>query len=71
MAVKGYDSRCEDLGRLFLGDEPELLTDANAVELAQRIQNTIEAFISENTPFTDERNWPCGHLKSICDCGWK
>lgn len=43
---KGYDSRCYELGRIFLGDEPELLTDENADELAQEIQDVIEDFIA-------------------------
>lgn len=49
---KGYDSRCEDLARLFLGDEPALLTDENARELAQDIQDTIENFMSSNPSCT-------------------
>lgn len=44
---KGYDPRCEELGRLFLGDEPDLLTDTTAAELAQEIQDVIEDFIRE------------------------
>ena len=41
-----YDPKCEELGRLFLGDAPSALTDENARELAQQIQDTIEAFIA-------------------------
>lgn len=43
---KGYDFLCESLARLFLGDEPELMTPENITELSQDIQDTIEGFIS-------------------------
>lgn len=52
-----YDSKCEELGRLFLGDVDGALTDENARELAQQIQDTIEAFIEalEGAAFAGRR----------------
>ena len=40
-----YDSKCYDLAREFLDDEPGLNTIDNAKELAQDIQDAIEDFI--------------------------
>ena len=41
-----YDWRCYDLAALFLGDTPDIHNEKNIDELAQRIQTTIEDFIS-------------------------
>ena len=40
--VKSYDSRCYDLAAIFLGDEPDLHSEANIHTLALEIQQTIE-----------------------------
>lgn len=42
-----YDVKCFELASQFLDDEPEIKTDANVSELAQRIQDSIEQFIEE------------------------
>ncbi len=40
--VKTYDPKCHELAALFLGDEPDLHTEANIRKLALEIQQTIE-----------------------------
>ena len=40
-----YDSKCYQLAREFLDDEPGLNTIENAKELAQEIQDVIEDFV--------------------------
>lgn len=40
-----YDSRCEDLARVFLEDAGKQ-TDENVKELAQAIQDVIESHLS-------------------------
>ena len=42
-----YDSKCYDLAREFLDDEPGLNTIDNAKELAQDIQDALEDFMRE------------------------
>lgn len=45
-----FDAKCEELADAFLEGDPELdviNTNENSAELAQRIQDTIEDFISE------------------------
>jgi len=42
-----YDVKCRQLADLFIEDDPEINTNENADELAQRIQDAIEDFISE------------------------
>ena len=37
-----YDIRCQDLAAIFLGDEPDIFSEANIHELASLIQQTIE-----------------------------
>ena len=69
---KGYDSRCEDLGRIFLGDEPELLTDANAAELAQEIQDVIEDFITSRQSLAQgvRQNAAAGETETTSTTGY-
>ena len=43
--LMSYDSKCYQLAREFLDDEPGLNTIENAKELAQDIQDAIEDFI--------------------------
>ena len=45
--TKTYDQRCYDLAAIFLGDEPDLLTEHNVVGLASLIQDTIEGEIAQ------------------------
>lgn len=40
-----YDHKCYELARDFLSDEPDLNTEANRDDLAQSIQDAIEATI--------------------------
>ncbi len=40
-----FDSQCFDLAELFLEDHPIINTERRRNELAQDIQNTIEAYI--------------------------
>lgn len=48
MTTKTFDSRCYDLASAFLDDEPVAFGDDRfCVELASRIQQTIEDFIAE------------------------
>lgn len=50
MATKfSYDSHCEDLARTFLEDSPSLKAhvDQHAPELAQRIQDAIDDYLSD------------------------
>jgi len=48
----GYDSRCLELARVFIADEPLLQKPGNAEALAQRIQDCIEEWIAEKKEFT-------------------
>jgi len=45
--ASGYDSRCLELARVFIGDEPMLQKPGNAERLAQEIQDRIEDWIRE------------------------
>lgn len=45
--TKTYDSRCYDLAKVFLDNEPEAWTDGHAQALAALIQQTIEDFIAD------------------------
>lgn len=45
--MKAYDSRCEDLARVFL---PETTNPDDVEELAQLIQDTIENFMAGTEP---------------------
>ena len=40
-----YDQKCYDLAELFLSDSPKINNARRRDELAQDIQNTIEAYI--------------------------
>ena len=42
-----YDQKCFDLAKAFLEDEPDLDNERGAEELAQAIQEVIEAWIEE------------------------
>jgi hypothetical protein len=43
-----YDTKCYDLAKAFLEDEPDLLCDEYIDELAKDIQTCIEDFIMFN-----------------------
>lgn len=42
-----YDDKCWDLAGDFLAGETDLATETNRRRLAQRIQDTVEEFISQ------------------------
>ena len=58
--VKTYDSRCLELAKVFLSDETDLDTDANAHALALEIQQCIEdeIYFMRNPPnlFAESRS---------------
>lgn len=43
--ISSYDSKCFDLAKSFLSDEPSLDTFNNAARLATHIQLTIEEWL--------------------------
>lgn len=43
--MKSYDSRCQDLARVFLDDEPST-TEGDIEQLASEIQQTIEDYLA-------------------------
>ena len=42
-----YDEKCYELANVFLSDEPKLFTSANIEQLAQSIQDVIDATLEE------------------------
>jgi hypothetical protein len=53
-----FDTKCYDLAELFLEDHPMINNERRRKELAQDIQNTIEAYIEYEMKNADMPDMP-------------